>query len=63
VTQSEARVLRDPGTDPAAHPAAAVITKINNAVKFESIQVTKLFKEAKMGVSRRVSTKYLTQSM
>ena len=55
--------MRDPGTDPAAHPAAAVITKINNAVKFESIQATKLFKETKMGVSRRVSTKYLTQSM
>ena len=53
---------RAPGTDPAAHPAAAAITRINNAVKFESIQVTKLFKEAKMEVSRRVSTKYLTQS-
>ena len=50
--------MRDPGTDLAAHPAAAVITKISNVVKFESIQVTKLFKEAKMEVSRRVSTKY-----
>ena len=54
--------MRDPGIDLAAHPAAAVITKISNVVKFESIQVTKLFKEAKMEVSRRVSTKYLTQS-
>ena len=54
--------MRDPGTDLAAHPAEAVITKISNVVKFESIQVTKLFKEAKMEVSRRVSTKYLTQS-